>query len=284
MLIYLPVVSALLSLVVLALVYHADLYEREPIENIQNWFLLGLLVQLVLILIVDAAIGLDLWAGPWILITVGIAALALPFSLRRESELDERFDGIVYTVACLSGATGVIHVHNLPKIMAASPFGSVLAPDAAPGLRDLLILAGSGSFATDLGQTLTILLIAVLIGATLGVLQLGGRGTATIAAACLAVGLAAAGLDLVSGGSWWVRAGLAVAACTAAVLIKRRSVFRGRPQTTESEVLVQAVKTALMVLGATLLAAAVLMAAAPSPGLPTELPINNLPDTAEHSR
>ncbi len=283
MLVYLPVVSGLLSLVVLVLVYAADLYEREPIERIQNWFLLGLFVQLVLILIAEAVVGLDLWAGPWILITVGVAALALPFSLRRESELDERFDGIVYTVACLAGATNVIHMHNLPKITAASPFGSVLAPDAAPGLRDLLILAGSDSFAADLGQAFVILLTAVLIGATLGILHLGGRGAATVTAACLTIGLAVPGLDLVSGGSWAVRAGLAAAACIAAILIKRRSVFRDRPQNTESEVLVQAVKTALMVLGATLLAGAVLMAAAPSPDLPSELPINNLPDTAEPS-
>ena len=283
MLVYLPVVATLLSLGMLALVYAADLYEREPIERIQNWFLLGFLVQLVLILIIDGVTGLDLWSGAWILVTVGVAAIALPFSLRHESELDERFDGIVYTVACLAGATSVIHVHNLPKITAASVFGSVLAPDTAPGLRDLLILAGSEAFAADLAQGLAILVAAVLIGATLGVLQLGGRRPAIAAAACLAVGLAAAGLELISGGSWGVRATLVVAACTVAILLKRRSVFRKGPQTTESEILVQGVKTVLMVLGATLLAAAVLAAMAPPPDLPTELPTEFRRTTVERS-
>ncbi len=268
MLIYLPIVASFLSLMMLALVYAADHYEREPIERLQSWFLLGVLVQLILILTCDAIVGIDLWSGRWILLSVGVAALVLPLLLKNENELDERFDGIIYTVACLGGATSVIHVHNLPKITATSPIGSVLDSDAAPGLRDLVLLVGSPSFAADLGQGLTILLVAMLIGATFGILHFGGRSPITIAASCFAVGFGATSVELLSGGTWMVRLGLAIVACTLAFFVKRRSVFRNRPQVTENEVLIQGVKTVLMVLGATLVAAALFTAVSPVPDLP----------------
>ena len=81
--IYIASFAGLLSTLLLAVVYLADRYEREPIELIQNFFLSGLLGQLVLILAVTAVGGDDAWSGPWILITVVCAALYLPFQLHR---------------------------------------------------------------------------------------------------------------------------------------------------------------------------------------------------------
>ena len=66
------------------------------------------------------------------LITVACAALFLPYQLGRQSEIDERFDGIVYSVAVLGGAACVIHIHNLPRLIAASPYGDALGLAAEP--------------------------------------------------------------------------------------------------------------------------------------------------------
>ncbi len=263
MLIYIASFAGLLSAVVLAVVYLADRYEREPVELIQNTFLLGFVGQLVLVVATTAVTGQLLWSGPWLLITVAGAALVMPTYLRSLAEMDERFDGIVYTVACLAGATCVIHLNNLPQVAAASPFHDALEDGAIPGLRDLLIVDSSPAFAAELGQGLMVILAGVLIGAALGVLHHRGQRPGRIAAACVAVGLVAIGTDVATGGIWPVRVGLAAVAIAAAVAIKRRSVFKGRPQPNESDVLVLAFKTLLMVLGAALLAMVLLQTLAP---------------------
>ncbi len=107
------------------------------------------------------------------------AALYLPFQLHRQPEMDERFDGIVYSVAFVGGATCVIHLNNLPGVIAASPYREALVPGAVPDLRDLLILATSPGFAAELGQGLVLILAAVFVGAVLGTLQL--RRVVTVA-------------------------------------------------------------------------------------------------------
>jgi len=259
--IYIATFAGLLSTLLLAVVYLADRYEREPIELIQNFFLSGLLGQLVLILGFTAVGGEVSWSGGWILITVVCAALYLPFQLHRQTEMDEGFDGIVYAVALVGGAVCVIHLNNLPRVIAASPYRDALAPGAAPDLRDLLILATSSGFMAEIGQGLVMILAAVLVGAVLGTLQLRGWSPWRTAFVCVVVALVVTGLDLLTGGAWGLRGALAVTAIAVAVVVKRRSVFRDRPETPERDVLVIGVKTVLMVFGAALLATVILQAA-----------------------
>jgi hypothetical protein len=264
--IYIAAFAGLLSSLLLAVVYLADRYEREPIGLIQNVFLSGLLGQLVLVLVVDRVTGAESWSGPWILVTVTCAAVYLPFQLRGQSEVDERFDGIVYSVALVGGATCVIHLHNLPREIAASPYRDALAPGAEPDLRDLMILAGSPGFSAELGQGIVLICTAVFFGAILGALQLRGRSPGQSAGVSALVALAVAGFDLVTGGIWAVRGALAVAAVGVALAVKRRSVFRDRPQAAERDVLVLGLKTVLMVFGAALLATVLLQAVVEQPG------------------
>ena len=119
--------------------------------------------------------------------TLAGAALYLPFRLHRQAEMDERFDGIVYTVALVGGALCVIHLNNLPRVVAASPYRDALASGAAPDLRDLLIFAASPEFAAELGQGLVVIFAAVLVGAVLGTLQLRGWPPWNTASACAGV-------------------------------------------------------------------------------------------------
>ncbi len=277
MLIYIASFASLLSMVVLVTVYLADRYEREPIELIQNCFLFGVVSQLMLVLAANAAVAGVFWSGPWVLLSVTCAAGLLPFHLGRLDEMDERFDGIVYTVAFLAGVGCVIHLNNLPQVVAASGFDAAFAAAAEPDLRDLLILASSPEFASELGQGLTVILAAVFIGATIGMLQAnpsktpGGWSPARTAGVGVLVGLSTIGLDLLTGGVWPFRAALVAVAVAVGVAIKRRSVFKDRPEPFEPDVLVMGVKTLLMVLGAALLAMVLLQALTPQPDLPSEI-------------
>ncbi|MCP4901511.1 MAG: hypothetical protein GY906_31490 [bacterium] len=280
--IYIASVAGLLSSLLLLVVYLADRYEREPIELIQNYYLFGLVGQLVLILAVTAAVGDVIWSGPWILITVFCAAFYLPFQLRRQAEMDERFDGIVYSVALMGGASCAIHLNNLPHVIAASPYHDALASGAEPDLRDLLILATSRGFAAELGQGLVVVFVAVLVGAALGVLQLRGWSLGRTAAVCVSVALAVAGLDVLTGGALtlrWLVAGCAIAV---ALTVKGRSVFRHQPETPERDVLLMGVKTVLMIFGAVLLATVLLQVIVEQPYAPDEdLPGQSSTQSAE---
>lgn len=263
--IYIASFAGLLSTLLLAVVYLADRYEREPIELIQNFFLSGLLGQLGLILAVSSLAGDVSWSGLWVLITIVSAALYLPFQLHRQAEMDERFDGIVYSVAFVGGTTCVIHLNNLPGVIAASPYREALVPGAVPDLRDLLILATSSGFAAELGQGLVLILAAVLVGAVLGTLQLRGWSPWQTAPVCVVVALAITGFDLLAGGTWPVRGMLVVAGVAVALVVKRRSVFKDLPEPAEREVLVLGLKTVLMVFGAALLATVLLQAVVEQP-------------------
>jgi hypothetical protein len=271
--IYIAAFAGLLGALLLAVVYLADRYEREPIELIQNAFLTGMMGQLALVLAAAAITGNPSWSGPWILVTVGGAALYLPFHLRDSAEMDERFDGIVYSVALLGGAVCVIHLANLPGVIAASPYRAALDLGAEPDLRDLLIIAGSAGFTAELGRGLVVILIAVLVGSVLGPLQLRGNPPWKTAVVVASTGLSLAIADVATGGAWILRGPLAAAAVGAAVALKQRSVFRDRPEPAERDVLIMALKTVLVVFGAVLLAMVLLQALVEQPE-PVELPVH----------
>jgi len=266
--IYIASFAGLLSTLLLAVVYLADRYEREPIELIQNFFLSGLLGQLVIILAVTSVGGEVTWSGPWVLLTVVGAALYLPFQLQRQAEMDERFDGIVYSVAFVGGATCVIHLNNLPGVIAASPYRDALVSGAVPDLRDLVILATSSGFAAELGQGLVLILAAVLFGAVLGTLQVRGWSPWQTAGVCVMVALASTGLDVLTGGSWLLRGAMAVIGVVVALALKRRSFFKDRPEPAEGDILVLGLKTILIVFGAALLATVLLQAVVEQPEAP----------------
>jgi len=265
--IYIATFAGLLSSLLLAVVYLADRYEPEPIELILDSFLIGLAGQLVLIFIASALHGGVLWSGPWLLVTMAVATLYLPYQLSGQVEADERFDGIVYSVALVGGAVCAIHLNNLPRVAAISPYRDALAPGAEPDLRDLLILAGSSGFTAELGRGLVVILAAVLVGAVLGTLQLRGWPWWRTASICLAVGSAVIGVDLLVGGNWWARGSLAVSAMAVAFVVKRRSIFKDRPEPRERDVLLMGFKTVLVVFGATLLATVLLQAVVEQPRL-----------------
>ncbi len=266
--IYIAAFAGLLSSLLLAVVYLADRWEREPVELIQNFFLSGLLGQLLLILAVTSVGGEISWSGSWLLITVVGAGIYLPFQLSREAEMDEPFDGIVYSVALLGGAACVIHLSNLPGVIAASPYHEALASGRVPDLRDLMILATSAGFSVELGRGLMVILLAILIGAIIGSLQMRGWPAWKTALVCVVAVLAVAGLDQASGGAWMARGVLAVAAFAAAVALKRRSAFKHRPEPAERDLLVMGLKTVLMVFGAALLSTVLLQAVVDSPEPP----------------
>jgi hypothetical protein len=262
---YIAIFAGLLGTLLLAVVYLADRYEREPVELIQNSFLTGLIAQLVLMLAVTSLDGAVLWSGWWVVITMVCAAVYLPFQLHGHVEMDEIFDGIVYSVALMGGATCVIHLNNLPGVIAASPYRDALAPGAVPDLRDAVILATSTGFTTELGQGFVLISTAVLVGAALGILQLRGWPPRQTAPVCVGVAFASTGVDLLTGGVWPVRGALAVVAIGAALAVKRRSAFKNRPEPLERDVLIMGLKTVLMVFGAVLLSTVILRAVVEQP-------------------
>jgi hypothetical protein len=268
--IYIAAFAGLLSTVLLAVVYLGDRYEREPIDLIQNYFLSGVLGQLALILVFDR-LGLGApWTGPWIVLTAGCVGLYLPFQLRRESELDEVFDGVVYSVALVAGAVCVMHLRNLPIVIAESPYRAALATGAEPDLRDLMILAASPGFSAEFGRGIVLVAAAVLGGAVLGTLQLRGwrpLQTAPVVVACVA---AVVVTDLATGGAWPLRGGLAVAAVACALWVKRWSAFRNRPEPMDRDVILDGVKTILIVFGASILTTVALQSLIEQPGFPEE--------------
>ena len=109
------------------------------------------------------------------------------------------------------------------------------------------------------------ILAAVLVGAALGVLQLRGWPPWRTALVCVAVGSAVVTADLLVGGAWWLRAVLSLAALVVALLVKRRSVYKDRPEPRERDVLLMGLKTVLVVFGAALLAMVLLQAVVEQP-------------------
>lgn len=263
--IYIASFAGLLSSLLLVVVYLADRYEPEPIELIQDSFLTGLMLQLMLIFVASAVLGAALWSGPWLMVTAVCLAIYLPFRLDRQAEVDERFDGIVYGVALAGGASCAMHLHNLPRVLAASPYRGALASGAEPDLRDLLILAGWPGLTVELGRGVVLIVAAVLIGAVVGTLQLRGWKPWRTATASVAVGLIVTGLDLLAAGHWWVRGAMVLLALVTALVVKQRSVFKDRPEPRERDVVLMGLKTILIVFGAALLATVLLQAVVEQP-------------------
>jgi len=81
------------------------------------------------------------------------------------------------------------------------------------------------------------------------------------------VGSAVIGVDLLAGGNWWARGLLMVAAMGVAFVVKRRSIFKDRPEPRERDVVLMGFKTVLVVFGATLLATVLLQAVVEQPRL-----------------
>ncbi len=258
MIIYVAMLTAALSLLVLALVYSADLWEPEPLDLIQNAFLAGLGAQLVLVLSAHRLAGVETWSGWLYMLSVAALAVVLPVLLAEEKEVDERFDGIVYALSFGAGAASVVHLLNLPRAAARHPELVVLAGDATPGARDLLLLVTARGPRAELADLLALLMVSALAGAVLGTLKLRGRSIPRQIGGTLAAGGLLVGIDRLAGGWWLFRLALGAAALATAVALKRTSVFRRRPQP-EREVFLGAVKTGLMIFGATVLALALLM-------------------------
>lgn len=259
MILYVALLTSLLSLLVLAMVYLADFWEREPLDLIQNAFLTGLGTQLVLVLGFHRLAGTETWSGGLQLLTLGTLAIVLPILLAGEKEVDERFDGIVYSIAFAVGAASVVHLFNLPGAAAPFPERAVLGGGAAPGARDLLLLASAPGPRAELADLLALLLVSAMMGAVLGVLALGGRPLGHQVGGMLVTALALGGTDFLTGGWWPVRLGLAAAAVATGILLKRRSVFRGRQSPPERDIFLGALKTALMIFGAIVLSLALLL-------------------------
>ena len=106
--------------------------------------------------------------------------------------MDERFDGIVYSVAFVGGATCAIHLNNLPGVIAgvaiswrSCSWRCARLPRPADSRH---IVQG---LRTELGQGFVLILAAVFVGAILGRLQ------------CARVATVANGLPFVQ---WWLSA------------------------------------------------------------------------------
>ncbi len=259
MIIYAAVLTALFSLLVLALVYLADLWDREPLDLIQYTFLAGLGAQLLLVLSFHVMGGLATWSGWAYLVTLATLGLYLPALLATEQELDERFDGVVYAVAFAAGAASVAHLFNLPGTVASYPERVVLGGGAAPSMSDLFLLVSLPEPRAELADLLALLLVAALAGAVLGILRLRGRPLSQQIAGTLATALLLGGIDLLTGGIWPVRLVLAVVTVGVAVALKSRSVHRHRSPALESEKFLDTVRSALVILGAITLVLALLM-------------------------
>jgi hypothetical protein len=129
-----------------------------------------------------------------------------------------------------------------------------------------MILAGSPGLSAELGQGIVLICTAVFVGAILGTFLLRERSPWQTAGVCALVALAVTGGDLLTGGIWVVRGALAVAGVGVALAVKRRSVFKDRPEAAERDVLVLGLKTVLMVFGAALLVTVLLQAVVEQPG------------------
>ena len=127
---------------------------------------------------------------------------------------------------------------------------------------------------------MVVILTAVLVGAVLGTLQLRGWPPWKTAAACAGIALAATELDLFTGGVWLVRGILVLVAVAVAVAVKRRSVFKDRPQAAERDLLIMGVKTVLVIFGAALLATVLLQAVVEQPERAGNTVTERLQDTS----
>jgi hypothetical protein len=260
MIIYVAVFAGLLAAAVLALIWVADLYEREPLELIENAFVAGLVAQLLLLLAVGAATDLLVWHGGWSGLTIVVLCALVCRLAPAMGELDERFDGIVYAVTIAAGAACVSHMHNLPTALAVSPHADVFAATAAPDLRDLVLVLGASGPRSDLAVQLVLVLQMAVVGGCLGVAyRYGARGW-RLTGLCTSVGVVLWAADQLLDGAWPARVVLAVVAIVFGTVLKRMSVHRRAPEAAEADLMVKLLKTALVVFGALTVSLALMVA------------------------
>ncbi len=260
MIIYVAVFAGLLAATVLALIWAADLYEREPLELIENAFLSGVVAQLLLLLAVGAATDLLVWNGGWSGLTMVVLCALVCRLAPAMGELDERFDGIVYAVAIAAGAACVSHMHNLPTALAVSPHADVFAATAAPDLRDLVLVLGASGPRSDLIAQLVLVLQMGVVGGCLGVAYRRGLRGWRLTGLCTAAGVALWAGDELLSGAWLARVVLAVVAIGLGAVLKRLSVHRRAPEAAETDLMVKLLKTALVVFGALTVSLALMVA------------------------
>ena len=264
MIVFLVVVSGASSLIALLAAWASDTWEREPLESVENVLLLGVAVQVALVLLARWAAGFDAWGALGLLGVALPAGILVPFAAAKLSELDEPYDGVVYSVAFASGSSLVLLLWDVP-VLAREAGGAALQPGVVLGLRDLVALLGAPAVVARLGAHAAAVAVAVLTGALYGVLV--GVRDQRRAPLALAGGLLAALLslaDLLVQGAWWGRVGLAVLAVIAAFVLKSRSPFRSRPKAPQTDLAVEGVKAALLVIGACFVALCLLASVAGS--------------------
>lgn len=266
MVVFLVVVSGASSLIALLAAWASDTWEREPLESVENVLLLGVAVQVALVLLARWAVGFDAWGALGLLGVALPAGLLVPFAAAKLSELDEPYDGVVYSVAFASGSSLVLLLWDVP-VLAREAGEAALQPGVVLGLRDLVALLGAPAVLERLGAHAAAVAVAALTGALYGVLAgVSGRRRAPLALA-LAGGLLAALLSLADRlvqGAWWGRVGLAVFAVIAAFVLKSRSPFRSRLKAPQTDLAVEGVKAALLVIGACFVALCLLASVAGS--------------------
>jgi len=259
MLTYVVAFSALLAIAVLATVHLSDRWEHEPVEVIQGLFVSGLLLQLGLVVGARVLGAAEDWSGPWMLLTLLAAALALPALALAQREFDEPYDAVVYAGAYFAGGGAVVHIWNLPASLVDSPYRSVLRAEAVPDARDLLLLLSSPDPIRGLVEWLFLLGCGVAIGGVLGRMWTSGPGMLRRTGACAAAALALWGGDVAFGGAVAWRLGLLVVAGGHALILKRGSPHREKPERLEADLVAKAVKTTFLVLGAVFFAMVVLV-------------------------
>jgi len=219
-----------------------------------------------LVLVARWAAGFDAWGALGLLGVALPAGILVPSATARLSELDEPYDGVVYSVAFASGSSLVLLLWDVP-LLARQAGGAALQPGVVLGFRDLVALLGAPAVLERLGAHAAALAVAVLTGALFGVLAgIPGRRRSpwvlALAGGLLAVLLSLA--DRLLQGAWWVRLVLAILAVGTAFAVKSRSPFRSRPEAPQTDLAVEGMKAALLVVGACFVALCLLASVAGS--------------------
>lgn len=253
MLTYLLLVSTLMVAIVLAAVLLFDRHDREPLELVQSCFSLGLLCQLLVALPVAAWTRGEGWGTVLAGFAVLAAMVVVPLRKAGHPELDEPYDGIVYSVAFISGAGCVLHLWNLPALVDGSVHPRLWTVDVV-GIRDLSILLTSPAVGRVALDYLALVAAAALGGAVFGKLHYRGKFSPRAVLLSAVTALGVWGLNQAFTDWWPVAAGTVAAAVAAAIFLKRRSPFRGDAKEPEEDLPIKVVNSLLLVLGSVTLA------------------------------
>ncbi len=253
MIVFLVFLAAITAATTLWIAWLSDSWEREPVRAIEDFFLQGVLTQFVLVSLGQRLLGFENWSALGLGAVLVPAALLLPTLLATHAEFDEAYDGIVYAVAFVAGASLVLTLWDIPDLVRDAS-GATLPPGALLGPRDLLLAVTAPSILARIGLHISVMAVAGLAGAVLGMARhryaqtkIAGSG------AMLLVVVTVVAAERIAGSPSWLHWGLVLAVGIAAYIVKQRSPFKGRPEALESEVVVKAFKATLMVVGAAVL-------------------------------